>query len=69
VRYVDWPVEDPGGQDEAAVRRIIADLDARVRALRVELVPDIKPASLGARPGRLPQRDQWPGSHSVRPRA
>ena len=42
VRYVDWPVDDPGGQDEATVRRIIADLDARVRGLLVELVPDIE---------------------------
>jgi protein-tyrosine-phosphatase len=42
VRYVDWPVADPGGQDEATVRRIVADLDGRVRALLVELVPDIE---------------------------
>ena len=47
VKYVDWPVDDPGGQDEATVRRIIADLDARVRGLLVELVPDIElPASV-----------------------
>ena len=42
VRYVDWPVADPGGQDEETVRGIIADLDARVRNLLVELVPDIE---------------------------
>jgi protein-tyrosine-phosphatase len=41
VRYVDWPVDDPGGQDEATVRRIVADLDDRVRRLLVELVPDL----------------------------
>jgi len=41
VKYVDWQVDDPGGQDEATVRRIIADLDARVRDLLVELDPDI----------------------------
>jgi arsenate reductase len=41
VRYVDWPVQDPGGQDPATVRRIVADLDQRVRDLLVELVPDI----------------------------
>ncbi len=41
VVYRDWPVADPGGQDEATVRRIIADLDARVRDLLVELVPDL----------------------------
>jgi arsenate reductase (thioredoxin) len=42
VTYVDWPVADPGGQDEETVRGIIADLDARVRNLLVELVPDIE---------------------------
>ena len=42
VKYVDWPVDDPGGQDEATVRRIVADLDARVRGLLVELVPDLE---------------------------
>ncbi|WP_445258656.1 arsenate-mycothiol transferase ArsC [Nocardioides aurantiacus] len=41
VRYVDWPVADPGGQDEAGVRAVVADLDARVRGLLVELVPDL----------------------------
>ena len=41
VTYVDWPVADPGGQDEDTVREIIADLDGRVRNLLVELVPDI----------------------------
>ncbi len=39
VTYTDWPVDDPGGQDEATVRRIIADLDARVRDLVTTLVP------------------------------
>jgi protein-tyrosine-phosphatase len=42
VTYVDWPVADPGGQDEARVREIIADLDRRVRDLLGELVPDIE---------------------------
>jgi ArsR family transcriptional regulator len=41
VKYVDWPVDDPGGQDDATVRRIIGDLDTRVRALLAELVPGI----------------------------
>jgi protein-tyrosine-phosphatase len=41
VRYVDWPVDDPKGQDDATVRRIIAELDQRVRALLAELVPDL----------------------------
>ncbi len=42
VKYVDWPVDDPGGQDDATVRRIIGDLDTRVRRLLVELVPGIE---------------------------
>jgi protein-tyrosine-phosphatase len=42
VRYVDWPVEDPKGQDDATVRRIIGELDQRVRALLTELVPDLE---------------------------
>ena len=40
-RAEDRPVADPGGQDEATVRRIVADLDARVRGLLGELVPDL----------------------------
>ena len=47
VRYVDWPVDDPGGKDEATVRGIVADLDGRVRALLTDLVPGIElPASV-----------------------
>ena len=42
VRYVDWPVADPGGQDAATVREIVRDLDGRVRALLVELVPGLE---------------------------
>ena len=42
VKYVDWPVADPGGQNQETVRGIIADIDGRVRALLVELVPDIE---------------------------
>jgi protein-tyrosine-phosphatase len=40
ARYEDWPLDDPKGQDAAAVRRIVADIDSRVRALLAELVPD-----------------------------
>ena len=36
-RYEDWPVEDPAGQDVDAVRRIVDDIDARVRRLLAEL--------------------------------
>jgi protein-tyrosine-phosphatase len=39
AKYSDWPLDDPKGQDEATVRRVIADIDARVRALLTELVP------------------------------
>ncbi|WP_104106361.1 heat-shock protein HtpX [Nocardioides sp. 616] len=39
VTYRDWPVGDPGGQDDATVRRIITDLDTRVRDLLHELAP------------------------------
>ena len=42
TRYVDWPLEDPKGQDDATVRRTLADIDARVGELLVELVPDIE---------------------------
>ena len=40
ARYADWPLDDPKGQDPATVRRIIADIDDRVRDLLTELVPD-----------------------------
>lgn len=40
ARYSDWQLDDPKGQDDATVRRIVADIDARVRALLAELVPD-----------------------------
>ena len=41
VKYVDWPVADPGGQDEDTVRGIIADIDSRVRNMLTDLVPDL----------------------------
>ena len=41
VTYVDWPVADPGGQDEETVRAVVADIDGRVRAMLTELVPGI----------------------------
>jgi arsenate reductase (thioredoxin) len=45
--FRDWPLEDPKGQDDATVRRILADIDTRVRDLVVELVPDVQlPASV-----------------------
>lgn len=39
--YRDWPLDDPKGQDDATVRRVIADIDHRVRELVNELVPDL----------------------------
>jgi protein-tyrosine-phosphatase len=42
VRYVDWPVDDPKGQDDATVRRIVGELDRRVRGLLADLVPDLQ---------------------------
>ena len=36
-RYEDWPVDDPAGQDLDTVRRIVDDIDRRVRALVAEL--------------------------------
>ncbi len=35
--HQDWPVDDPAGQDPARVRRIVDDVDARVRALLADL--------------------------------
>jgi arsenate reductase len=32
-RYEDWPVDDPAGRDVQTVRRIVDDIDARVRGL------------------------------------
>ncbi|HMC69790.1 MAG TPA: arsenate reductase ArsC [Mycobacteriales bacterium] len=36
-RYEDWPVDDPAGQDLVTVRRIVDDIDERVRALVAEM--------------------------------
>jgi arsenate reductase (thioredoxin) len=40
-RYEDWPVDDPAGQDLTTVRRIVGDLDHRVRQLLSEVAPDL----------------------------
>ena len=34
TEFRDWPLEDPKGQDDATVRRIVVDVDDRVRDLR-----------------------------------
>ena len=36
-RYEDWTVDDPAGQDLDTVRRIVDDVDGRVRRLLAEL--------------------------------
>ena len=42
TQYVHWPTKNPEGQDDATLRRILADIDTRVRDLLVALVPDIE---------------------------
>lgn len=39
-RYLDWTLPDPAGQDISTVRTIRDDIDARIRALLTELIPD-----------------------------
>jgi arsenate reductase len=39
TRHEDWPVEDPVGQDAAAVRRIRNEIKGRVQQLITELLP------------------------------
>jgi arsenate reductase len=36
-RYEDWTVDDPAGEDLETVRRIVDDIDGRVRALLADL--------------------------------
>ncbi len=51
AHYRDWPLDDPRGQDDPTVRRIIADIDTRVRDLIRELVPDLElPPSVVGKP-------------------
>jgi len=38
---IDWPVNDPEGRGEQAVRRILTDLDNRVRDLVAMLAPGL----------------------------
>lgn len=42
VRYEDWVVGDPALASPAGVRSIAAEIDRRVRALLVDLVPDLE---------------------------
>ena len=41
ARYEDWELDDPKGQDDATVRRIVADIDSRVRTLLTTVLPDL----------------------------
>ena len=50
-RYEDWPVDDPTGQDVGTVRRIVDDVDERVRDLLARLVTP-PPTEEGLRPAR-----------------
>jgi arsenate reductase len=43
-RYEDWPVDDPAGQDATTVRRIVDDIDARVRLLLASLGVPAEPS-------------------------
>lgn len=36
-RYEDWGIDDPAGQDRVTVRRIVDDVDQRVRSLLNDL--------------------------------
>jgi arsenate reductase len=40
-RYEDWVVDDPKDQDPDTVRRIVDDIDNRVRALVADVLPDV----------------------------
>lgn len=72
-RYEDWPVDDPAGQDLAAVRLIVDDVDARVRALLAGLLAPsagavaLRPVLVAVDGARTKQRgdrgraDQLPG--------
>src|SRR5690606_35883083 len=49
TRYLDWKLDDPAGQPLEAVRPIRDDIDALVRGLLAELVPDLElPAPVAA---------------------
>jgi arsenate reductase (thioredoxin) len=60
ARYEDWELADPKGQDEATVRRIVADIDDRVRRLLAELLLDVAlpPSVFDGSPARLVSEDR-----------
>jgi arsenate reductase (thioredoxin) len=48
-RYEDWPVDDRAGQDLQTVRRIVDDVDVRVRELVAQLLSHPPTAEGGRR--------------------
>lgn len=38
-RYEDWAVDDPAGQDQSTVERIVDDIDSRVQRLLTQISP------------------------------
>jgi len=60
ARYEDWELDDPKGQAEVTVRRIVADIDGRVRRLLAELLPDVElpPSVFAESPAGLVSRDR-----------
>ena len=44
-RYLDWELEDPAGKGVVAVRPIRDEIQARVRSLLAELLPDENPST------------------------
>jgi arsenate reductase len=59
ARYEDWELDDPKGQDEPTVRRIVADIDGRVRRLLAELLLEfaVPPSVFAGSPPRLGSED------------
>jgi arsenate reductase len=41
-RYEDWPIDDPAGRDMETVRRIVDEIDVRVRALLESLAARVE---------------------------
>ena len=51
-RYEDWNVDDPAGQDLDTVRRIVDDVDGRVRTLLIGLGVEVDEAEARSFRGR-----------------
>ncbi|MGK9146034.1 hypothetical protein KXS11_00190 [Plantibacter flavus] len=55
-RYEDWELEDPAGQGIVAVRRIRDDIEERIAALFVEIVPQ-EPSEFPPSIGQVAMRE------------